>query len=139
MSATLELFEQFKRHLEVQADRTAAATLGVKSQTVSNWRTRGSQAEAWLIEKMCVAIDADLAEWLLRVQMEQAPNIENKQAWRRVCEKLGYQTAGLAALLTSASMAFSGGAAGVLGTDVFGALSRTAALFVQLASEMAAA
>ena len=137
MSATLDLFEQFKRHRGMQADRTAAAALGVKSQTVSNWRTRGSQAEPWLIEKMCEAMDADLTQWLLRVQMEQAPNIENKQAWRRVCEKLGYQTAGIAALLTSASMALSDGAAGLLETDVIGGLSRTAALFAQLASEMA--
>lgn len=136
MSATLELFEQFKRRLGMQADRTAAAALGVKSQTVSNWRTRGSQAEPWLIEKMCVAIDADLAGWLLRVQMEQAPNIENKLAWRRVCEKLGYQTAGIAALLTSASTRFGDWLASLFGADLIGGLSRTVALVAQLASEM---
>jgi len=45
MSAIIELFEQYKRPIDVQADRLAAQALGVKSQTVSNWRTRGSQAE----------------------------------------------------------------------------------------------
>lgn len=101
MQATLELFEQYKLRIGVHADSAGAAALGVKSQTVSNWRTRGSQAEPWLIEKMCVVLDVDTTEWLLRAQMEQSPNASNKLVWQRVGEKLGYRIASVGLLLTS--------------------------------------
>ncbi len=98
MSATLELFERFKQVVGAQADSAGAQALGVKSQTVSNWRTRGSQAEPRLIEKMCTTVHEDLAPWLMRVQMEQASKA-NRQVWRRVGEKLGYHMAGVAVAL----------------------------------------
>jgi len=98
MSATIELFEQYKRSIDVQADRLAAQTLGVKSQTVSNWRTRGSQAEPWLIEKMCVALGHDATPWLVRALAEQATGPHNRKVWMRVSQGLGYKIAGMAAL-----------------------------------------
>lgn len=97
MSATLELFERYKQVIGVQADSAGARALGVKSQTASNWRTRGSQAEPRLIEKMCVMLREDVAPWLLRVQMEQTPDTSNREVWRRVVEKLGYRITGVAA------------------------------------------
>lgn len=99
MSATLELFERYKQVIGVQADSAGARALGVKSQTASNWRTRGSQAEPRLIEKMCVMLREDVAPWLLRVQMEQTPDTSNREVWRRVVEKLGYRITGVAAAL----------------------------------------
>lgn len=98
MSTTLELFERYKQAIGAHADRAGAQALGVKSQTVSNWRTRGSQAEPRLIEKMCSGLREDVAPWLLRVQMEQASNA-NRKVWRRVGEKLGYHMVGVAAAL----------------------------------------
>lgn len=99
MNATIELLEQYKRSIDVQADRLAAQALGVKSQTVSNWRTRGSQAEPWLIEKMCVALGHDATPWLVRVLAEQATGLHNRKVWMRVGKGLGYKIAGVAALL----------------------------------------
>jgi hypothetical protein len=98
MSATLELLAKYKQALAVQADSAAAQALGVKNQTVSNWRTRGSQAEPWLIERMCMAVGEATAPWLLRVQFEQTPDASNKQVWQRVAEHLGCKLAGLAAI-----------------------------------------
>lgn len=99
MSATIELFEQYKQAIGVQADRLAAQALGVKSQTASNWRTRGSQAEPWLIEKMCVALGHDATPWLVRVLTEQATGLHNRKVWERVGKELGYKIAGMVALL----------------------------------------
>lgn len=98
MSATLELLAKYKQALAVHADSAAALALGVKNQTVSNWRTRGSQAEPWLIEKMCAAVGEATAPWLLRVQFEQAPDASNKQVWRRVAQHFGCKLAGVAAI-----------------------------------------
>lgn len=98
MSATIELFEQYKQAIGVQADRLAAQALGVKSQTVSNWRTRGSQAEPWLIEKMCVVLGLDATPWLVRVLAEQATGAHNRKVWERVGKGLGYKIAGMVAL-----------------------------------------
>lgn len=103
MSATLELFERYKLHMGVQADRLAAQMLGVKSQTVSNWRTRGSQAEAWLVEEMCHALHVDVTPWLLCTQMEQCPSARNRQVWRRVVGRLGYPIATIATAIVSLS------------------------------------
>ncbi|AGG90253.1 MULTISPECIES: hypothetical protein [Rhodanobacter] len=108
MQATLELFERYKLRIGAHADSAGAAALGVKSQTVSNWRTRGSQAEPWLIEKMCNALGIDTAEWLLRVQMEQAPSASNKLVWRRVGERLGYKVAGIGVVLVSSVTSLEG-------------------------------
>lgn len=99
MSATIELFEQYKQAIGVQADRLAAQALGVKSQTVSNWRTRGSQAEPWLIEKMCVVLGHDATPWLVRMLTEQATVPHNRKVWERVSQGLGYKIAGTVALL----------------------------------------
>ena len=97
MNATLELLERYKQALSLRADRAAARTLGVKTQTVSNWRTRGSQAEPWVIEKMCAAIGVPTAPWLLQAQFAQAPDASNKQVWRRAVQSLGCKLGGLAA------------------------------------------
>ncbi|HEU4992312.1 MAG TPA: hypothetical protein VFT52_07480 [Luteimonas sp.] len=97
MNATLELLERYKLALSLRADSAAARALGVKTQTVSNWRTRGSQAEPWVIEKMCAAIGVPTAPWLLHAQFAQAPDASNKQVWRRVAQSLGCKLGGLAA------------------------------------------
>jgi hypothetical protein len=97
MNATLELLERYKRALSIDADSAAARALGVKNQTVSNWRTRGSQAEPWVIEKMCAAVGLPTAPWLLQAQYAQAPSLPNKQVWQRVARTLGCKLGGLAA------------------------------------------
>jgi hypothetical protein len=102
MSATTELFEQYKLRIGAHADSAGAAALGIKSQTVSNWRTRGSQAEPWLIEKMTMALGVDATEWLVRVQVEQSHDASNKDVWRRVGKQLGYKIAEIAVLISPA-------------------------------------
>jgi hypothetical protein len=98
MSPTIELFEQYKHFRGVQADRLAAQMLGVKSQTVSNWRTRGSQAEPWLVEKMCLALGQEATPWLVRILAEQATSAHNRKVWERVGASLGYRMASVLAL-----------------------------------------
>jgi len=99
MSATIELFEQYKLHIGVQADRLAAQELGVKSQTVSNWRTRGSQAEPWLIESMCTKLKCDATPWLIRTLAEQAAGARNRAVWEHVGKALKSRFLGIIALL----------------------------------------
>lgn len=98
MSATLELFEQYKLCIGARADRAGAGALGVKSQTVSNWRTRGSQAEPWLIEAMCTKLGCAPAPWLIRVLAEQATGAHNRKVWERLGKGLGYRMAAWIAL-----------------------------------------
>ena len=101
MSATTELFEKYKFRLGVHADSAGAMALGIKSQTVSNWRTRGSQAEPRLIEAMATTVEADVGEWLLRAQIEQSFDASNRDVWRRLSKKLGYRLGSVGALLVS--------------------------------------
>lgn len=117
MSATVELFEQYKQAIGVQADRLAAHALGVKSQTVSNWRTRGSQAEPWLIEKMCLELGHDAVPWLVRMLTEQATGAHNRKVWERVWHTLRHRVMGLA-LLAGLPLAGLAGGPEWLGADL---------------------
>lgn len=105
MSATVKLFDSYKEAFGITTDCGAADKLGVKNQTVNNWRTRGSQAQPYLIQRMCAKLGLDSAEWTLRAQMQQTPDKENKAAWRKVAKQFGYKLAWVAmpaaALLSS--------------------------------------
>src|SRR5690625_1781147 len=89
-NTTTLLFDRYKESLGVRSDRQAAMRLGVKVQTVSNWRTRGSQAEAATIDAMCAQLQEDPMPWLLRIQAEQGGEASrNSRVWRNVAVRLG--------------------------------------------------
>jgi transcriptional regulator with XRE-family HTH domain len=88
MNATNDLFDRFKKAQGIYADLGGAKALGVKAQTVSNWRNRGSQASPKLIEAMCRHLDEDPARWLLRVMAEQAPDPADGAVWKRLAKQL---------------------------------------------------
>ena len=90
MTATTELLDMYRQARNLKSDNAAALSLGVKRQTINNWRMRGSQGEPHLIERMCEAIGLDLGPWLLRALAEQSPAAANKQVWKRLTQRLGY-------------------------------------------------
>ncbi len=115
MNTTTELFDRYKASLEVRSDRQAAMRLGVKVQTVSNWRTRGSQAEAATIDTMCRQLGEDPMPWLLRIQAEQGGmDSRNGKVWRNVAMRLGVSLSALALALDSLAAAAASGWATVL-------------------------
>lgn len=110
MNTTTELFDRYKASLEVRSDRQAAMRLGVKVQTVSNWRTRGSQAEAATIDAMCKQLGEDPMPWLLRIQAEQGgTESPNSQVWRNVAMRLGVPLSALALALDGLVAMVTGG------------------------------
>lgn len=90
MTATTELLDMYRQARNLKSDNAAALSLGVKRQTINNWRMRGSQGEPHLIERMCDAIGLDPGPWLLRALAEQSPAVANKQVWNRLTHRLGY-------------------------------------------------
>lgn len=100
MNSTTTLFDRYKESLQVRSDRQAALSLGVKVQTVSNWRTRGSQAEAATIDAMCEQLGEDPMPWLLRIQAEQGGETSrNSRVWRNVAVRLGVSLPAMAIVL----------------------------------------
>jgi len=100
MNSTTTLFDRYKESLQVRSDRQAALSLGVKVQTVSNWRTRGSQAEAATIDAMCEQLGEDPMPWLLRIQAEQGGEASrNSRVWRNVAVRLGVSLPAMAIVL----------------------------------------
>ncbi|HET7299419.1 MAG TPA: hypothetical protein VFJ01_02080 [Oleiagrimonas sp.] len=122
MNTTTHLFDRYKETLGVRSDRQAAMKLGVKVQTVSNWRTRGSQAEAATIDAMCNQLREDPMPWLLRIQAEQGgDDSRNGRVWQRVATQLGVSLSmavvaleGLAALITGGLDLAAGSSFGAL-------------------------
>lgn len=110
MNTTTTLFDRYKESLQVRSDRQAALNLGVKVQTVSNWRTRGSQAEAATIDAMCKQLNEDAMPWLLRIQAEQGgEDSRNSKVWRNVAMRLGVSLPVLAVMLDGLADAAIGG------------------------------
>lgn len=68
---TVRLLERWKRSQGIEGDSEAARALGIARQTVSNWRTRNSHADAALIVLMCHELGEDLGACLLRIAHEQ--------------------------------------------------------------------
>ena len=73
----------------------------MKPQTISNWRTRGSQAEPKLIETMCRKLDQDPTPWLLRAQADQAHDPDNVMVWKRMASRLGVSLSAIALFVGS--------------------------------------
>jgi hypothetical protein len=71
MNETVRLFERWKREHGLKTDAEAARKLGIKRQTVDNWRHRGSHAEADLIVRMCEDLSEDLSRCLKRIAAER--------------------------------------------------------------------
>ncbi len=117
MSTTIELFEKFKERLQVRSDHAAGQVLGVKPQTISNWRTRGSQAEPKLIETMCRKLDQDPTPWLLRAQAEQAHDPDNVMVWKRMASRLGVSLSAIALFVGSGGEAMAQGVIDVTGLN----------------------
>ncbi len=116
MNTTTILFDRYKNSLAVRSDRQAALSLGVKVQTVSNWRTRGSQAEAATIDAMCHQLGEDPMPWLLRIQAEQGGDTSrNGRVWRRVATRLGVSLPVLAVTLNMLAEATARGVTAAVG------------------------
>jgi len=97
MSATLELFEEWKKAKGFSSDRAAGHALKVTAQTVNNWRSRNGNAEAHVIERMCADLGRDAIPYILRAFSEASKNADAARTLARMAKKLA--ASGLALLL----------------------------------------
>ena len=89
MNATLRLLDLWKAAKGIASDNAAAQALGIARQTVSNWHSRGSQAEPSLIARMATDIGQDAGAWLATVESERARTEADREAWRTLAHRLG--------------------------------------------------
>lgn len=101
MSATLQLFEDWKRAMGHATDTAAGAALRVSKQAVHNWRTRDGNAEAHIIERMAKDLDRDPVPVILQAFSEAAKSAEAARSLTRMARRLG---AACFALLTLAPL-----------------------------------
>lgn len=97
MNATLELFEDWKKARGFTTDSAAGHALGVTRQTVNNWRSRGGNAEAHVIERMANDLGKDPIPYILRAFSEASKSAEAGRSLARMAKKLA--ASGLALLL----------------------------------------
>lgn len=137
MTATNKLFDAYKAAIGVSADLGGAKGLGVKAQTVSNWRNRGSQASPKLIEAMCRRTGENPTQWLLRVLAEQAPDPADRAVWKRVAKQIKVSLA-FAGMASASALYLLFGGSGAMSESAF-AWSGEAASFLASASATLAA
>lgn len=88
MNATLELFEDWKKAKGFETDSAAGHALGLSRQTVNNWRSRGGNAEAHIIERMAADLGKDPIPYILRAFSEASKSAEAGRSLARMAKKL---------------------------------------------------
>lgn len=99
MSATIELFEAWKKAKGYATDAAAGHALKVSKQAVNNWRSRNGNAEAHVIERMCRDLGRDPAPVMLQAFAEAAKSAEAARSLMRVARQLGAACVALLALV----------------------------------------
>lgn len=83
MSVSYELFLQWKTLKNFASDRAAALELVGSASTVDNWKRRGSNGEAHVIERMCKDLGVDPIPYIMRC-FEEAAKGDAKRALSRI-------------------------------------------------------
>ncbi|HET7267791.1 MAG TPA: DUF3693 domain-containing protein [Oleiagrimonas sp.] len=92
MSATYELFQEWKKHNGISSDYKGALALGISRGTASLWKS-GRNAEAHLIAKMADNIGEDKGAWMAAVQAEKTNSPKERKEWLNLAKRLGYAAA----------------------------------------------
>lgn len=88
MSATVDLFEEWKKAKGFTSDRAAGHALKVSPQAVNNWRTRDGNAEAHVIERMANDLGRDPIPYILQAFSEAAKDAEARRTLAKMAKKL---------------------------------------------------
>lgn len=98
MSATLELFEDWKKAKGYATDSAAGDALKVSKQTVNNWRSRGGNGEAHIIERMAADLGRDPIPYVLQAFSEASKSADARRSLGRMARSLGAACLALALL-----------------------------------------
>jgi len=98
MSATLELFERWKKAKGYETDTEAALRLGITKQTISNWRARDGNASPYVIEHMANDLREDFATLLIQAWTETHKDPADQKAVAKLVHRLGPAVIALAML-----------------------------------------
>lgn len=102
MSATWELFTKWCAAKNVPNDRQGALALGVKPQTVANWKD-GRNGGLAVLERMANDLGEDVVPYMVQAMREaNTANRAEADAWKRLGKKLG------AAAIAALAIGFSG-------------------------------
>lgn len=89
MSATTDLFADWKQAKGYTTDSAAADALRVSKQAVHNWRDRDGNAEAHVLERMAADLGRDPVPYILRAFSEAAKSADAARSLSRLARKLG--------------------------------------------------
>lgn len=88
MSVTIELLDALKASHGGASDYKAAQLLGVKQQTMSQYRNGRFPLSAEKVILICDLANLNPLEWLLRLQLERARCTAEKDIWNTALDTL---------------------------------------------------
>lgn len=88
MSATLELFEDWKKAKGYATDSAAGHALKLSRQTVNSWRARNGNAEPHVIERMANDLGRDPIPYVLQAFSEAAKDADARRTLAKMAKKL---------------------------------------------------
>lgn len=86
MNASNRLIALYRERLHLTTNQAIANRLGVRQPTVSMWLNEKSNPDASSVEKMCIAIDEPLRDWLPRIEADRARTPADRMVWLRFAQ-----------------------------------------------------
>lgn len=88
MSAIAQLLDKAKKTRSIPSDNAFAASMGLRRQVISQWRSGDSYPSEDNIAQLAEAAGEDPVTWLVRVKAERTEGPAGK-AWARLARQLG--------------------------------------------------
>lgn len=94
------LLDEAKEKAGFKADNELALAIGVKRQTISNYRKGRSTPDDYAKSKIADLTGRSLQEVIARIELENEPNEEKRRYWENFYKRLGGVAASIVAVVT---------------------------------------
>lgn len=100
MFSVADLIERAKVRANIDSDYRLCKVIGIKTPTMSGYRSGKSTPDARVLEQLCALAGEDLAVWAANLQAERERTPEGKTVWLMIAKRLagGASTAILSVL-----------------------------------------
>lgn len=107
MKTVNQLLNQVRQKHDLKSDYKLALYLGLREQSIGNYRHERTLPDAAACAKIAAALDMDADVLTVQIEAQRAKTVEARQLWERVAQRLqmGFANVGILALLAMISIA----------------------------------
>ncbi|WP_233341791.1 DUF3693 domain-containing protein [Xylella fastidiosa] len=88
MKSVNELIDQVRKQTEISSDNRLAEKIGIKRQTIHQWRQGTAPIADERIAQLCAIAKLDGPTWIAKIHAERAESPTERAAWKSMLERL---------------------------------------------------